>query len=96
MPEQPIQKQQPQKSEPSGKKPPMGQGQEKKPTNPKQPTPAQDKNHAFKFEMTYANGGFNNGVEVKPGKDGKIELNIMIYGGGEQKVMKIYPVPANI
>lgn len=63
---------------------------------PKPKTPAQEKDDALKYEMQYANGGFNNGVEIKPDKDGKVQLKVSIYGGGEQKVMKISPMPAPI
>lgn len=74
---------------------------EKKPATPpaatpKPKTPAQEKDDALKYEMQYANGGFNNGVEIKPDKDGKVQLKVSIYGGGEQKVMKISPMPSPI
>ena len=75
---------------------PAPQGQNKKNTNPAQKPPAQEKDDAFKYEMQYANGGFNNGVEIKPDREGKAQLKVSIYGGGEQKVMKISPLPASI
>lgn len=57
---------------------------------PKKPSPPKPKkDESLKYSMTYANGGFNNGVELRPGKDGKIELSITIYGGGEKKYMGI-------
>lgn len=68
----------------------------KEPQTKKPATPAQEKSDAFKYDMQYANGGFNNGVEIKPARDGKIELKVSIYGGGEQKVMKISPVPDSV
>lgn len=77
-------------------KKPAPQGQNKKNTNPAQKPPAQEKDDAFKYEMQYANGGFNNGVEIKPDREGKAQLKVSIYGGGEQKVMKISPLPASI
>lgn len=69
---------------------------EKKQPPAQKKTPAQEKDDAFKYEMQYANGGFNNGVEVKPDKDGKLQLKISIYGGGDQKVMQISPLPESI
>lgn len=85
----------------SGAKPPMNQGQNKKTITPPKDRPkpktlAQEKDDAFKYEMQYANGGFNNGVEIKPDKDGKAQLKVSIYGGGEQKVMLISPLPGSI
>ena len=77
-------------------KPPDKSPPQAKPSPPAKKTPAQEKEDAFKYEMQYANGGFNNGVEVKPDRDGKLQLKISIYGGGEQKVMKIHPVPKSI
>ena len=56
----------------------------------------QSKDETLKYTMTYANGGFNNGVELKPGRKGNIELSIAIYGGGEQKSMKISKVNPEI
>ena len=55
----------------------------------KKPEPKVKKDESLKFEFTYANGGFNNGVDIKPGKNGRIELDISIYGGGEKKTMWI-------
>lgn len=75
---------------------PAHRGQNKKNTNPVPSTSAQEKDDAFKYEMQYVNGGFNNGVEIKPDRDGKVQLKISIYGGGDQKVMKISPFPASI
>lgn len=74
-----------------GKPPVAKQPVAKQPPEPqkKKPEPKVKKDETLKYTMTYANGGFNNGVEIKPGKDGKIELNIAIYGGGEQKSLGI-------
>jgi len=69
-------------SSPDPKQPPM-------PKQEKKPQPTVQKDESLKYTMTYANGGFNNGVELKPGKDGKIELSITIYGGGESKSLGI-------
>lgn len=54
------------------------------------------KDETLKYELTYANGGFNDGVELKPSKDGKVELKVSLYGGGESKVMKIGPMRPNV
>lgn len=87
------------KSPPTDKKP-LPQKQE--PTQPpvqkpeKKKTPAQKKDDSLKYEMKYMNGGFNNGVEVKPDKDGKAQVKISIYGGGEQKSLTISPLPQSI
>ncbi len=69
---------------------------EQKPVPKKKPEPKVKKDETLKYELSYANGGFNNGVELKPGKDGKIELKISIYGGGEQKTMGISGYPSEI
>lgn len=93
------QKKSPQSPAPGGDIPSIDQGQKKKKPAPKPPEKklsSQEKDDAFKYEMQYANGGFNNGVEVKPDKDGKAQLKIAIYGGGEQKVMKLSPMPDSI
>lgn len=99
MPEKPIQPPTPEQ----GKKPaPPEKGTEKKPmpqekqVTPKKKTPAQKKDDRFKFEMKYVNGGFNNGVQVKPDKDGKALLEIAIYGGGEKKTLSVGPLPKEI
>ena len=63
---------------------------------PKKKTPAQTKDDSLKYEMKYVNGGFNNGVQVKPDKDGKALIEIAIYGGGEKKSLSISPLPAGI
>lgn len=76
------------------KPPPEQKAPSKEPTKPK--PPAQQKDDALKYEMKFANGGFNNGVEIKPARDGKVELKVSIYGGGEQNVMRISPVPESI
>lgn len=81
---------------PTTKEPPAKPSVPTKEPVAKPATPAQEKSDAFKYDMQYANGGFNNGVEIKPARDGKIELKVSIYGGGEQKVMKISPVPDNV
>lgn len=59
-------------------------------------TPAATKDDRFKYEMTYANGGFNNGVQVKPDKDGKANVEISIYGGGQKKTLTVGPLPPEI
>lgn len=76
--------------EPEGKPAPTPEKPKKK------PEPKVKKDETLKYEFTYANGGFNNGVELKPGKNGKIELDISIYGGGEKKTMGISGYPAEI
>lgn len=63
---------------------------------PKKKTPAQKKDDHLKYEMKYMNGGFNNGVEIKPDRDGKAQVKISIYGGGEQKTLSISPLPTSI
>lgn len=86
--EKPIQKQPPDEKTPPVQKP---QADTKPISEPKKEKPKvkQSKDESLKFTMTYANGGFNNGVELKPGKDGKVELSITIYGGGEKKSLGI-------
>lgn len=69
------------------------QGQ-KKPEGKK--TPAQKKDEGLKYEMKYVNGGFNNGVEIKPDKDGKANIEISIYGGGTKKTLSVGPLPVEI
>jgi hypothetical protein len=61
----------------------------KQATPHKKPQPKVQKDETLKFQMSYANGGFNNGIEIKPAKDGKLELSITIYGGGENKKLGI-------
>lgn len=85
----PVQKTDPQDTPPEKPKKPLPQSKPKK-------TPAQKKDDRFKFEMTYLNGGFNNGVQVKPDKGGKALLEISIYGGGEKKSLSISPLPSSI
>lgn len=86
--EPPIEKQKlPQKQSPE--KPPVQK-------EPKKKTPAQKKDDHLKYEMKYLNGGFNNGVEIKPDRDGKAQVKISIYGGGEQKTLSISPLPTSI
>lgn len=70
----------------------------KKPVAPAKPksAPKPEKDDALKYEMTYVNGGFNNGVEIKPGRGGKVELSISIYGGGEKKSLGVSPLPPSI
>lgn len=60
-----------------------------KPEQPKKPQPTVQKDESLKYTMTYANGGFNNGIELKPSKEGKIDLSIAIYGGGQTKSLGI-------
>jgi len=87
----PNQKQPQQQGKPPvEKQPPEQQKPAPKPEQPKQPEPKVQKDESLKFTMTYANGGFNNGIELKPGKEGKIELSIAIYGGGEPKSLGIH------
>lgn len=44
----------------------------------------------FKYEMTYLNGGFNgDSIKIEPGKDGKLVIEIPIYGGGQKKTMSV-------
>lgn len=59
-------------------------------------TPAQEKDDSLKYEMQYVNGGFNNGVQIKPDKNGKANVEISIYGGGEKKTLTVGPLPADI
>jgi len=66
------------------------------PKQPKKKTPAATKDDRFKYEMTYVNGGFNNGVQVKPDKDGKANIEISIYGGGQKKTLSVGPLPKQI
>lgn len=66
--------------------------EKKKPKSPPKPKKDED----LKYEMIYVNGGFNNGVELKPASDGKVELSIAIYGGGEKKTLGISPLPPSI
>ena len=83
------------------------QSQEQKPVPEKNPspvkqqpekkkTPAQQKDEMLKYEMKYVNGGFNNGVEIKPDRDGKVNIKISIFGGGKQKSLTVGPVQQNI
>lgn len=78
---------------PSMDVPDMGMSKEKKKPETK-PVGTQD--DMFKFEMKYMNGGFNNGVKIKPDKDGKALVEISIYGGGEKKNMSVGPLPESI
>lgn len=59
-------------------------------------TPAQKKDEGLKYEMKYVNGGFNNGVQIKPDKDGKANVEISIYGGGTKKTLSVGPLPGQI
>lgn len=94
MPDKPIQPPTPEQGPPQ-KGPEKPTAPEQKPP-PKKKTPAQKKDDRFKFEMKYVNGGFNNGVQVKPDKDGKALLEIAIYGGGEKKTLSVGPLPKEI
>ena len=92
MPKQPPKKDQ---EKPIPKQNPPDQ----KPVQPapkKKSPPKKKEDETLKYTMTYANGGFNNGVEIKPGKDGNIELSITIYGGGENKTLTISKLPSTI
>jgi len=100
MPEQP-QKPMPQKqvtppTADKGKTPSPEQPPVPKKAEPSKKTPAAAKDDRFKYEMTYANGGFNNGVQVKPDKNGKANVEISIYGGGQKKTLSIGPLPPQI
>lgn len=99
MPEIPNQQQKPpvqgQQKQMLPKKPMEKPVPEKQTLPPKEP-PKPKKDEGLKYEMTYVNGGFNNGVELKPARGGKIELSIAIYGGGEKKVLGISPLPPSI
>lgn len=88
----PPAKQQGQAKSPVPEKPPVTPEKPK----PKKKTPSATKDDRFKFEMTYVNGGFNNGVLVRPDKDGKANVEISIYGGGEKKTLSVGPLPPNI
>jgi hypothetical protein len=99
MPDKPIQP--PSKPSPEQKPvqkpatPPVEKPQgQKKPEGKK--TPAQKKDEGLKYEMKYVNGGFNNGVQIKPDKDGKALVEISIYGGGTKKTLSIGPLPSQI
>lgn len=74
---------------PESSKTGQDQGEKKK-------TPAQKKDEGLKYEMKYVNGGFNNGVQIKPDKDGKANVEISIYGGGTKKTLSIGPLPPQI
>ncbi len=99
MPDKPIQP--PSSSAPTQKPSPEkgqaptapAQGQ-KKPEGKK--TPAQKKDEGLKYEMKYVNGGFNNGVQIKPNKDGKANIEISIYGGGTKKTLSVGPLPGEV
>lgn len=101
----------PTKKPPQQQVPDKGQGQkpvpspgaekgsvpEKEPQEkPKKKTPAQKKDEGLKYEMTYVNGGFNNGVQIKPDKNGKALIEISIYGGGQKKTLSVGPLPKDI
>lgn len=99
MPDKPIQP--PSKPSPEQKPvqkpatPPVENPQgQKKPEGKK--TPAQKKDEGLKYEMKYVNGGFNNGVQIKPDKDGKANIEISIYGGGTKKTLSVGPLPPQI
>lgn len=102
MPENPLRKPEPNQSKPSAEQPPAKLPEKTPPPNqtqekPKEKkTPAQEKVDGLKYEMTYVNGGFNNGVQVKPDKNGKALIEISIYGGGEKKTLSVGPLPAEI
>jgi len=80
-----------------GKPDPSAQKQKMPPEDQQQkPKIKVPQDEMFKFEMQYMNGGFNNGVLVKPDKNGKALLEISIYGGGEKKNMSVGPLPQSI
>jgi len=97
-PQKPVQKQPAQKPAPPAQQKPVApaKGAAPKEREPKKKTPAAQKDDRFKYEMTYANGGFNNGVEVKPDKGGKANVEISIYGGGQKKSLSVGPLPPDI
>jgi hypothetical protein len=105
-PQKPPQKPVPQKPAPPAQQKPVAPEKGNQPSpekdtapkkqEPKKKTPAAQKDDRFKYEMTYANGGFNNGAEVKPDKDGKANVEISIYGGGQKKSLTVGPLPPNI
>lgn len=64
----------------------------KEPPKPKSP-PKAKKDESLKFDLTFVNGGFNDGVTVMPGKNGTLELRITLYGGGESKHLTVGPLP---
>lgn len=68
----------------------------KVPTEKPKEKPKAKKDESLKYDLTYANGGFNDGVEIKPGKNGSLEMKITLYGGGEQKVLNIKHLPNQI
>ena len=97
--EQPPEKSQPkpgagQNTELPEKTPPPNQ--EPEPAKKEKKTPAQEKDDSLKYEMQYVNGGFNNGVQVKPDKNGRANVEISIYGGGEKKSLSCGPLPYDI
>tara|TARA_R110000868_G_scaffold217359_1_gene467430 strand:+ start:1699 stop:2223 length:525 start_codon:yes stop_codon:yes gene_type:complete len=106
MPEQPQKPQAPPQKQvaPQKQQAPTGKGKAPSPEQspapekaaPKKKTPAETKDDRFKYEMTYANGGYNNGAEVKPDKNGKANIEISIYGGGQKKSLSVGPLPPNI
>jgi len=85
----------PEKNQTSQQAQPPAPDAAKKPIEKKK-TPAQKKDEGLKYEMKYVNGGFNNGVQIKPDKDGKAMVEISIYGGGQKKTLSIGPLPAQI
>lgn len=97
VPENPPQDQKKPEARPQDNKPQeKPKAKPEKPQPEKKPAPKPKKDDLLKYTMTYANGGFNNGVELKPGKDGKIELSITIYGGGEKKSLGISNVSPSV
>lgn len=72
-----------------------GESDKKVPPQKQEPTKPK-KDETLKYELTHANGGFNDGVEIKPAKNGKLQLTISLYGGGDVKSMGISPLPPNI
>lgn len=83
-----------------GKNPQEPKGSNPQKTPPKQepqkPKSKPKKDEGLKFELTYANGGFNDGVEIKPGKNATIEMTISLYGGGKPKSLSIKNLPNDI
>lgn len=54
------------------------------------------KSNAVKYDMQNINGGFSNGVEIKPGSHaGVMDISVNIYGGN-QKTAHPHQVPQSI
>ena len=82
----------PEETKPPAEKPSAPAQPPKEPLKAKTP-PKAEKYESLKFDLTFVNGGFNDGVDVMPGKNGTLELRITLYGGGESKHLTIGPLP---